>query len=115
MNPLRQGGIPPAGGPWRPGRSVAWVAQSVEQRTRNAQVRSSNLLSGSIKSQLSGLTRLARHSDFAVSPIVVPTVAPWSIVSGMTFGAARYSKVRFEGLKSFSESPAVIRLAWREA
>src|SRR5580692_6961491 len=25
----------------------AWVAQSVEQRTRNAQVRSSNLLSGS--------------------------------------------------------------------
>jgi hypothetical protein len=26
---------------------LAWVAQSVEQRTRNAQVRSSNLLSGS--------------------------------------------------------------------
>src|ERR1019366_6400448 len=47
MNPLRQGGTPPAGGLWRPGRSVAWVAQSVEQRTRNAQVRSSNLLSGS--------------------------------------------------------------------
>jgi hypothetical protein len=30
-----------------PTTGVAWVAQSVEQRTRNAQVRSSNLLSGS--------------------------------------------------------------------
>jgi hypothetical protein len=29
------------------GTAFAWVAQSVEQRTRNAQVRSSNLLSGS--------------------------------------------------------------------
>ena len=36
------------------GTAIAWVAQSVEQRTRNAQVRSSNLLSGSTQVYCNG-------------------------------------------------------------
>jgi hypothetical protein len=39
------------------GTAIAWVAQSVEQRTRNAQVRSSNLLSGSSSEAIFGLAQ----------------------------------------------------------
>ena len=41
--------------------SFAWVAESVEQRTRNAQVRSSNLLSGSKRPVQSVADRQAAH------------------------------------------------------
>ena len=67
----------PGGGPGGSGPSLgnrlrllglAWVAQSVEQRTRNAQVRSSNLLSGSSSEALFGLT----HPSEALCPSTCP-------------------------------------------
>ena len=51
------------GPPSHPESVFAWVAQSVEQRTRNAQVRSSNLLSGSSSPGLGAVICRAEQLD----------------------------------------------------
>ena len=62
----------PPGIPPRSGTAVAWVAQSVEQRTRNAQVRSSNLLSGS--------SSVYRKGDLRSRRSITPDSC-WSVIS----------------------------------
>ncbi len=52
--------------------TVAWVAQSVEQRTRNAQVRSSNLLSGSSSEGMCPGYRYPERRSNVAPPSVVP-------------------------------------------